>query len=140
MLKDKLDFCANLLYHWIKLHSVTNQSITFNLKNFQIWTSEFLVHEASREEIQAALLELQDFDLIAIEGREITLCDRENELQPQIESLPTYRLTLNENHYPWMVAVIVILCFLGLGLGSMFLPINTHQQKIENIEHLSIEH
>ena len=136
MLKAKLDFCASLLYHWIKLHSVTNQSITFNLENFQIWTSEFLEHEASREEIQAALLELQGFNLIGVAGNEITLCDRENKLQPQIESLPTYRLTRNENHYPWMIAVILILCFLGLGLGSMFLPLNTNQPNPENIENI----
>ena len=62
MLQAKLDFCASLLYHWLEIHKKTNQTISFSLENFQIWTSEFLLHEASREEIQAALSELQDFD------------------------------------------------------------------------------
>ena len=133
MLQAKLDFCASLLYHWLKIHHKTNQTITFNLKNFQIWTSEFLLHEASREEIQAALSELQDFDLITIQNSEITLCDRENKFQPQIESLPTYSLTRNQNHL-WLGAIILALCFIGLGLGSMFLPNNINQQNRENIE------
>ncbi len=136
MLKDKLDFCASLLYHWIKLHGGTSKTITFNLDNFQIWTSEFLEHEASRDEIQAALSELQNFDLIAVEGNEISLCDRLGKFQPQIESLPTFPLTRSNNHYPWLGAVILILCFLGLGLGSMLLSPNTNQQNRENIENI----
>ena len=138
MLKDKLDFCASLLYHWIEIHSDTNQTITFNLKNFQIWTSEFLLHEASREEIQAALSELQDFELITIKGSEITLRDRGNKFQPQIATLPTYHLTDRKNHHPWLGAIILALCLIGLGVGSMFLLNNVNQQNTENIE--NIEH
>ncbi len=137
MLKDKLDFCASLLYHWIEIHSNTNQTITFNLKNFQIWTSEFLLHEASREEIQAALSELQDFELITIKGSEITLRDRGGKFQPEIESLPTYVLTRSKNHYPLLGAVILALCFIVLGLSSLFLPNNMTQQNKENIENIS---
>ncbi len=131
MLKAKLDFCASLLYHWIKLHSGTNQTITFNLENFQTWTGEFLEHEASRDEIQAALSELRDFDLIAVKGSEITLSDRKGRFQPKIESLPTFTLTRSENHHPWLGAVILVLCCLGLGLGSMFFPANTNQQNTD---------
>ena len=139
MLKDKLDFCASLLYHWIKLHSETNQAVTFSLENFQIWTSEFLLHEASREEIQAALSELQNFDLITIKDSKITLRDRINKIQPQIESLPTYHLTFSKNHYPGLGAFIIALCFVGFGLGSMFLPNNNNmtQQNRENIEKIA---
>ncbi len=139
MLKAKLDFCASLLYHWIKLHSGTNQTITFNLDNFQTWTGEFLEHEASRDKIQAALSELQNFDLITVEGGKISLSNRRSRFQPQIESLPTFPLTRSKNHHPWLGAVILALCFLGLGLGSMFLPANTNQKNTENIELVSPE-
>lgn len=138
MLQAKLDFCASLLYHWIKLHSEINQAIILNLENFQIWTGEFLLHEASREEIQAALLELQNFNLITVKGREIILHDRGNKFQPRIESLPTFILTRSKNHHPWIGAVILALFLLGLGLGSMFLPDNVTQQNTESIE--NIEH
>ncbi|MDJ0897991.1 MAG: hypothetical protein QNJ55_04210 [Xenococcus sp. MO_188.B8] len=136
MLEAKLDFCASLLYHWIELHSGTNKTITFNLDNFQTWTGEFLEHKASRDEIQTALFELQNFDLITVEGNEISLRDRISKFQPQIESLPTFPLTRSKNNYPWLGAVILILCFLGLGLGSMLFPANTNQQNRENIENL----
>ncbi len=139
MLKAKLDFCASLLYHWIKLHSGTNQTITFNLDNFQTWTGEFLEHEASRDKIQAALSELQNFDLITVEGSKISLSDRRSRFQPQIESLPTFPLTRSKNHHSWLGAVILALCFLGLGLGSMFLPANTNQKNTENTELVSPE-
>ncbi len=137
MLKDKLDFCASLLYHWIEIHSENNQAITFSLENFQIWTSEFLLHEASREEIEAALSELQDFELITIKGSEITIRDRGGKFEPQIESLPTYVLTRSKNHYPLLGAVILALCFIILGLGSMFLPNNVNQPNTENIENIN---
>ncbi len=139
MLKAKLDFCASLLYHWIKLHSGTNQTITFNLDNFQTWTGEFLEHQASRDKIRAALSELQDFDLITVKGSEISLSERGGRFQPQIGSLPTFPLTRNKNDHPWLGAVILALCCLGLGLGSMFLPARTNQQNTENTELLSPE-
>ncbi len=136
MLKAKLDFCASLLYHWLRIHSETNKVLAFNIENFQIWTSEFLLHEASREEIQAALSELQDFDFITIKDSEVTLRDRGKKFQPQIESLPTYRLNPNQNYHRWLGAIIIGLCFIGFGVSSIFLPNNMTQQNRENIENI----
>ncbi|MGK7899730.1 MAG: hypothetical protein AB4372_40465 [Xenococcus sp. (in: cyanobacteria)] len=136
MLKAKLDFCASLLYHWLRMHSETNKVLAFNIENFQIWTSEFLSKKLSREEIQAALLELQNFDLITINDSCITLCDRRNKFQPQIESLPTHRLNRNKNYHPWLGAIILVSCLIGFGMGSIFLPNGITQQNTGNTENI----
>ncbi len=73
-----------------------------------------------------------------IKGSEITLRDRGNKFQPQIATLPTYHLTDRKNNHRWLGAIILALCLIGLGVGSIFLPNNVNQQNTENIE--NIEH
>lgn len=129
MLRTKLGSCASLLYHWIQSHSYTNQRLksNFDLDNFQAWTGEFMENKASYEQIRAALSQLQNFGLIAIEGNEIILINKIDRPKPQIQSLPTVILRGRANN-PWLWGAVLAISFLGLGTASILLSNKISQQ------------
>ena len=127
MLRTKLGSCASLLYYWIQSHSHNNQRLNLNLDNFQAWTGEFMENKASHEQIRAALSQLQNFGLIAIEGNEVILSNEIDRPKPQIRSLPTVILRSRANN-PWLWGAILAISFLGLGTVSVLLSNKISQQ------------
>lgn len=71
MLKERLDPCATLLYHWIRCHEDAIAATDLNLEHFQVWTAEFLEQAASIKEVDQALLRLMQLQLIRVEPQGI---------------------------------------------------------------------
>ena len=115
MITEKLSPCANLLYHWIKLHLQENRTVKLNLRNFQAWTGEFLESSASMREIQASLSQLKSLDLIAIEGMEVRIKNSLHHNQIKIYPLPPNLITKTEKHennnFLW-VLVMSLMCLI----------------------------
>ncbi|NER31085.1 MAG: hypothetical protein F6J89_26560 [Symploca sp. SIO1C4] len=115
MIKTQLTPCASLLYYWINSHIKTNQQLQLDWHNFQTWTEEFLEQSASMSEIRASLSQLNNLNLIAVEGTEVTIKNNLNNIGPKTLPLTESLSTKSGDNNPVIFGLLMILIFLILG-------------------------
>ncbi|NEO98941.1 MAG: hypothetical protein F6K58_09740 [Symploca sp. SIO2E9] len=115
MIKTQLTPCASLLYYWIQSHTKANQQRQLDWHIFQTWTEEFLEQSASISEIRASLSQLNDLNLVAMEGTEVTLTNHLNNIGPQTLPLTESLSTKSNDNNPVIWGLSMILIFLILG-------------------------
>jgi hypothetical protein len=88
MLKERLNPCATLLYHWIRCHEGGQNAFDLNLEHFQVWTAEFFETPASIKDVDQALLRLMQLQLIQVAAEGIRTVDLEDQSAVKLEPLP----------------------------------------------------
>ena len=69
MLRERLTPCATLLYHWLSNYTAARR---VDLKNFQVWSEEFLEERFSVKDVDKAFLRLLQLGLLRVENDRIT--------------------------------------------------------------------
>ena len=115
MLTEKLNPCANLLYHWLLIHHRDNQGIIFEPSAFQVWSSEFIRHSLTQDEVIDAISTLKRLKIITYNQRQFFLQVKEKDINPEVNKLPVsyffelnkYRQSKKEQH--WGLIFVAIL-------------------------------
>lgn len=142
MLKERLNPCATLLYHWIRYHEGNQNTFDLNLEHFQVWTAEFLEEAASVKDIDQALLRLMQLQLIRVEAHGITTVAPTDQPAVKIAPMPnklskmwTWENRLTKSGVA--IAASVVLLISGLALFKVVQRNAKNLPTAETIEQLN---
>ena len=118
MMRSKLTVCSSLLYHWIRFHQNGRRAISFEPKNFQAWTGEFLEHCVSTHDIKIALSQLHHLNLIATDGKTVQLKESPNRARLTVLPLPKLLVQVRSGK-AWLIGAVLTTSMLALWVGSV---------------------
>ncbi len=140
MLKERLNHCATLLFHWISFHKQSKSFTELNFEDFRAWTGEFLEQSVTPQEINQALLQLTKLQLIQLEAEGIKTLPHPEEKQIKIEPLPKdfWKIwTWESRAILWSMAISGSI--LLLTMGAIVLNYQTKTNSLENTAYFALQ-
>lgn len=138
MMRTKLTVCSSLLYHWIRLHQSSKNPIPFNKENFQAWTGEFLEHAVSLSDVDAALAQLTQLNLISSDGETVQLKSEQSRAGLTIPPLPQFLVRVQSGK-SWLVGAVVMVSLVAIWFGSFAIHQRSPEQSPEGTTNESVE-
>jgi len=137
MMRSKLTVCSSLLYHWIQLHQKSKRSVSFNPKNFQAWTGEFLERSVSIREVETALSQLTQLNLITTKGKTVRIKDESSSsARLMVPPLPKL-LVKGRSRKSWIITSLIVMSLLAVWGGAV--AIRNHSTSVDSSTEEAIE-